>query len=196
MVAALGLQGKRSFLVQHQVLSLGHSYRVMDTEQRHLFTVQGNTGQNLGGNALGGLLGGSDSYLGRMVARGVNMRYTLVNSGGVTLGTILKEGGANQSKFTLADSSGKPLFVIALQRGLMGGITATAASADGRPMLQTSGNLAGHNFMIMDAQGNDQAKVHEAWVAVRDTYNVDLSGTIDPVYPLVFTIMIDFEKVK
>ena len=196
IVAALGLQGRRNFLVQHQILSLGHSYRVMDTENRHLFTVEGNAGQNLSGNVLGGILGGSDSYLGRLAARSTNMSYTLVSANGVGLGTILKEGGANQSTFTLADSSGQRLFVITLQRGVMGGITATAVGADGRPMLQTSGNLVRHNFAIKDPTGSELAKVHEAWVAIRDTYNVDILGSIDPVYPLVFTILIDFEKVK
>ena len=195
-VASLGLQGRRNFLVQHQILSLGHSYRVMDTENRHLFTVEGNARQNLSGNVLGGILGGSDSYLGRLTARSTNMTYTLVNANGVGLGTILKEGGANQSTFTLADSSGQRLFVITLQRGVMGGITATAVGADGRPMLQTSGNLVRHNFVIRDPTGNELAKVHEAWVAIRDSYNVDIVGSIDPVYPLVFTILIDFEKVK
>jgi uncharacterized protein YxjI len=168
----------------------------MDTESRHLFTVEGNAGQNLSGNVLGGILGGSDSYLGRLAARSTNMSYTLVNANGVGLGTILKEGGANQSTFTLADSSGRRLFVITLQRGVMGGITATAVSGDGRPMLQTSGNLVRHNFVIKDPTGSELAKVHEAWVAIRDTYNVDILGSIDPVYPLVFTILIDFEKVK
>jgi uncharacterized protein YxjI len=196
MVAALGLQGRRSFLVQHQILSTGHNYRVMDPEKRHLFTVQGNTSQNLQGNFLGGLVGGSDSYLGRMEARSVNMSYTLVDGQGQQLGSIQKEGGANQSTFTLRDASGQPLFVISLQRGLMGGITAAASGADGRPMLQTSGNLVRHNFMIKGAQGNDEAKVHEAWVAIRDTYNVDILGSVDPVYPLVFTILLDFEKEK
>jgi uncharacterized protein YxjI len=50
--------------------------------------------------------------------------------------------------------------------------------------------------MIKDPGGRDLAKVHEAWVAVRDTYNVDMMGNIDPLYPLVFTTRIDFEKVK
>jgi len=196
IVATLGLQGRRNFLVQHQVLSLGHSYRVMDTEKRHLFTVQGNAGQNFAGNALGRLVGGSDSYLGRMTARSTNMTYTLVDANGAGLGRILKEGGANQSTFTLEDSSGQRLFVITLQRGAMGGITATAVGPDGKPMLQTSGNLVRHNFMIKDSAGSDLAKVHEAWVAVRDTYNVDMIGSVDPIYPLVFTILIDFEKVR
>jgi len=196
MSAALGLQGQRSFLVQHQMLSLGHSYRVMDPEKRHLFTVQGNVGQNLRGNALGSLLGGSDSYLGRMVTRGGSMSYTLVNAQGALFGTVLKEGGANQSQFTLVDPTGGRCIVVAMNRGLMGGITAQALSPDGQLMFQTSGNLLRHNFLIKDAGGADVAKVHEAWVAVRDTYNIDMLGNVDPLYPLVFTILIDFEKVK
>lgn len=196
MGAALGLEGRRGFLVQHQILSLGHSYRVMDPEKNHLFTIQGDVGQNLTGNTLGALVGGTGSYFGRMAARSVSMTYTLVNAQGTRAGTILKEGGANHSRFTLVDASGQPLFIIALERGLMGGITATAMAPDGRPMLQTSGNLVRHNFMIKNSVGKDLAKVHEAWVAVRDTYNIDMLGNTDPLYPLVFTILIDFEKAK
>jgi len=192
----LGLRGRGNFLVQHEIISLGHSYRVMDAGKKHLFSVRGDVGQNLGGNALGNLLGGSDSYMGRMAARSVNMTYSLVNAQGAVLGSIQKDGGANHSQFTLMDSAGQRCVVVTLDRGLMGGITATAVSPDGRPMLQTGGNLVRHNFMIKDPGGKDLAKVHEAWVAVRDTYNVDMMGSIDPLYPLVFTILIDFEKVK
>jgi len=192
----LGLKGRGSFLVQHQIVSLGHSYHVMDAEKHLLFTVRGDAGQNLGGNALGHLMGGSGSYLGRMAARSVNMTYSLVNAQDAVLGTVRKEGGANHSQFTLVDSTGRPCVVVTLDRSLMGGITATAASPDGQPMLQTGGNLVRHNFAIKDPGGRDLAKVHEAWVAVRDTYNVDMVGDVDPLYPLVFTILIDFEKVK
>lgn len=192
----LGLRGHGNFLVQHEILSVGHSYRVMDAGKNHLFTVRGDVRQNLGSNALGGLLGGTGSYLGRIAARSVNMTYSLVNAQGAVLGSIQKEGGANRSQFTLMDSAGQRCVVVTLERGLMGGITATAVSPDGRPMLQSGGNLVRHNFMIKDPGGRDLAKVHEAWVAVRDTYNVDMMGNIDPLYPLVFTILIDFEKVK
>lgn len=183
-------------MVQHQLLSLGHSYRVMDAENRHLFTVQGNAGQNISGNMLGSLVGGSDSYLGRMMARSVNMTYTLTDAQGRTYGTVAKQGAANQSSFTLVDSQGRPYVVVNLERSVIGGIKAAAVDPNGQPMLSTSGNLLRHNFMIKDAQGRDQAKVHEAWVAVRDTYNVDMLGDMNPLYPLVFTIMLDFEKVK
>lgn len=193
--AMLGLEGRKNFLVQHQILSLGHSYRVMDPQKNHLFTVRGDTGQNLTGNFLGNMVGG-DGYLGRYVARSVNMTYTLVDAQGAVHGTILKEGGANQSTFTLTDASGQRWVTVTLARGMMGGITATAVDPGGRPMMRTSGNLIRHNFMIQDSSGRDLAKVHEAWVAVRDTYNIDMVGGIDPLYPLVFTILIDFEKVK
>jgi uncharacterized protein YxjI len=168
----------------------------MDAGKNHLFTVRGDVGQNLRGNVLGGFMGGSDSYMGRLAARSVNMTYSLVNAQGTVLGTIQKQGGGNSSQFTLMDSAGQRCVVVTLERGLIGGITATAVSPDGRPMLQTGGNLVRHNFMIKDPGGKDLAKVHEAWVAVRDTYNVDMIGSVDPLYPLVFTILIDFEKVK
>jgi len=194
----LGLQGLRSFLVQHQILSFGHDYRVMDAQKNHLFTVRGDVGQNLKGNAMGSMIGGltNSSYMQRLAARSVNMTYTLVNAQGTVHGTIKKEGGANSSVFTLLDLQGQAWVIVTLQRGLMGGMNATAVTPDGRPMLQTSGNLMRHNFMVKDPGGAELAKVHEAWVAVRDTYNVDLLGNIDALYPLVFTILIDFEKVK
>ncbi len=191
---ALGLRGQKNFLVQHQVISLGHSYRVMDAHKHHLFTVRGDAGQNLQGNLLAGALGGG--YLGRLAGRSVNMTYSLVTEGETVHGQVLKEGGGNQSTFTLTDPAGQRWLVVHLQRGVMGGITATAVNPAGQPMMQTSGNLLRHNFVIKDPSGKELAKVHEAWVAVRDTYNVDLMGEIDPMYPLVFTILIDFEKEK
>ncbi len=192
--AALGLRGQKRFLVQHQLLSLGHSYRVMDAEKRHLFTVEGHAGQNVSANLLGGLAGGG--YLGRLATRSLGMTYTLSDARGGQHGTVVKEGGANASTFTLTDARGQRRVVITLERGLMGGMTAKAIDPSGQPLFQTSGNLLRHNFVIKDAQGRELVKVHEAWVAVRDTYNVDLLGPIDPLYPLVFTILIDFEKVK
>ena len=168
----------------------------MDPEKNHLFTVNGNAQQNLGASALGTVVGGSGSYFGRMVTRSQAMSYTLDNAQGATLGSVVKEGGANQARFTLLDAAGRAWVVVGMDRGLMGGITAHALGPDGRPMFSTSGNLLRHNFSIRDPAGGEVAKVHEAWVAIRDTYNVDMVGPVDPLYPLVFTILIDFEKVK
>lgn len=179
------------------MMSMGHSYRVMDQEKRHLFTVQGNVKQNLMGNLVGGMLGGGgNSYLERVAARSGSMTYSVVHPSGAVVGTITKEGGPNHSLFTLMDAASQPRVTIRLERGMMGGITATAVAPNGQPILQTSGNLARHNFLIKDSAGTDVVKVHEAWAAVRDTYNIDLLGNVDPLYPLVFSILIDFEKVK
>ncbi len=186
------------FLVQHQVLSLGHSYRVMDHEKRHLFTVKGDVAQNLTSNALGSMIGRAtgSGYDKRIAERTMDMTYTLVDPQGSILGVFQKQGGANSSMFTLSDVRGQPRVVVTLARGMAGGITATAVYPDGRPMMQTHGNLIRHNFLIKDPSGNDLAKVHEAWAAVRDTYNVDLLGPIDPLFPLAFAVLIDYEKVK
>ncbi|MDE1820114.1 MAG: hypothetical protein KGI98_04580 [Euryarchaeota archaeon] len=190
----LGLHGQQNFLVQHQMLSLGHSYRVMDSNKSTLFMVQGDAGQNIGGNLLGSAMGGG--YLGRMATRSVNMTYALNNGSGQRCATLKKEGGSNSSTFTLVDNAGAPHVLITLNRGLMAGMQASAVYPNGQPLLSTSGNLMRHNFFIKNAQGQDCAKVHEAWVAIRDTYNIDMLAPIDPIFPLVFAVAIDYEKVK
>ena len=194
---ALRLAGRKSFLVRHQVLSLGHSYTVMDEGKQPLFEVKGNKGQNIRAALVGDLVatvGGG--YLGRRATRSMAMSYSLTDAQGTVWGTIQKEGSANSSVFTLVDRAGFSRVVITVQRSFMGGIQATAVSPDGRPMLQSEGNLLRHNFKIRDGVGNEVAKVHEKWVAIADTYNVDLFGNFDPLYPLLYAILIDYEKVK
>jgi uncharacterized protein YxjI len=187
--ALLGLEGKRQFVVKHEMLSMGHSYRVMDHEKRHLFEVKGNVAQEMKSNFLGNIAGSFGERSG-------NMTYSLVNSQGAVVGTFNKQGGPNESVFTLIDVQGRPWVTVSLARGGFGGITATAVSPDGRPMMETKGNLMKHDFKIHDPSGAELAKVHEAWASVRDTYNIDLLGNIDPLYPLAFAILIDYEKVK
>lgn len=196
--ALLGLEGKRQFIVQHQVLSLGHSYRVMDHEKRHLFAVKGDVAQQAESHVMGSLMerATGSSYLGRIGERSTNITYTLVDARETIIGSFTKQGGANESVFTLTDLQGRPWVSVTLNRGGFGGITATAVYPDGRPMMQTHGNLMRHDFRIRDPSGAELAKVHEAWAAVRDTYNIDIEGNLDPLYPLVFAILIDYEKVK
>jgi uncharacterized protein YxjI len=198
LTALLGLEGKRQFIVQHQVLALGHSYRVMDHEKRHLFAVKGDVVQQMQSNMMGSLLSRAtgSSYMAGVGERSTNMTYSLVDAQGAIIGTFTKQGGANDSVFTLTDLQGRPWVIVTLNRGGFGGITATAVYPDGRPMLQTHGNLLRHDFRIRDPSGAELAKVHEAWAAVRDTYHIDTEGNIDPLYPLVFAILIDYEKVK
>ena len=198
LTAALGLEGQRKFLVQHQILSMGHSYRVMNAEKRHLFAVKGDIGQNMQANMMGSFVQRAtrSSYDARIAERSSDMTYSLVDAQGTLLGTFNKQGGANVSMFTLTDLGGRPWVTVTLDRGAFGGIKATAVYPDGRPMMETHGNLMRHDFLIKGPSGSELAKVHEAWAAVRDTYNVDIMGNIDPLYPLAFAILIDYEKVK
>jgi uncharacterized protein YxjI len=190
---ALGLVGRRNFLVQHVIVSLGHSYRILDAEKRHLFTVQGDVAQNLTGSLVAAEVGG---YLGRVFARGVDMTYAVVDAMGTRWATLRKQGSPNHATFTLLDNYQRPWVIINLARGLVGGIEAHALYPDGRPMMSTSGNLIRHNFAIRDPAGRDLAKVHEQWIAIADTYNVDLVADIDPLYPIVYSVAIDYEKLR
>jgi uncharacterized protein YxjI len=190
---AFGVHLLRNFLVQDQILSLGHTYRVMDAQKNHLFTVQGDAGQNVSAGILEGTIGG---YLGRYAGRSINMSYSLTDRAGTRWAVLQKQGSGNHSTFTLYDNAQRPWLMIEIQRGLVGGIQATARAPTGQPMMATSGNLIRHNFVIRDPQGQELAKVHEQWIAVRDTYNVDLIGAIDPLFPLVYAIAIDYEKIR
>jgi uncharacterized protein YxjI len=199
LTARLGLEGKRQFIVQHQILALGHSYRVMDHEKRHLFAVKGDVAQQRESSMMGSLLSqasGGSSYMAGIGERSTDLTYSLVDAQGTIIGSFTKQGAANDSIFTLTDLQGRPWVIVTLNRGGFGGITATAVYPDGRPMMQTHGNLLRHDFRIRDPNGAELAKVHEAWAAVRDTYHVDTEGNLDPLYPLVFAILIDYEKVK
>lgn len=146
------------------------------------------------GNWVGNMTG--SSYDRKLAERSTDMTYTLTDSQGNPLAAFSKRGGPNHSMFTLTDAQGQPRVTVNLERGVMGGITATAVFPDGRPMMQTHGNLMRHDFVIKDPSGNDLAKVHEAWASVHDTYNLDVLGSIDPLFPLAFAILIDYEKVK
>jgi uncharacterized protein YxjI len=198
MSSVLGLEGKRQFLVQHEAMSIGHSYRVLDHEKHHLFELKASAAEEIKANFMGGMI---RHAAGSVFERGGGERtgdltFTLVNSGGSAVGAFTKQGSGNQSRFTLADAQGQPWVAITLNRGGFGGMTASAAYPDGRPMIEAKGNLIHHDFRIHDATGAEVAKVHEAWASVRDSYNVEVVGNIDPIFPLALAIVIDYEKEK
>lgn len=186
----LRLQGEQKFIVHHEVLSLGHSYKVTDFHKRHLFTIRGNRMMNIEAHEA------AKGTMGTYGAREYNMSYELVDAAGQVCAQLMKQGAPNLSTFTLADQSGAAQVQIQLKRGLLNSIEASAMWPTGQPMLSTHGSLLRHNFMIKDAGGQDVARVHEDWVAVGDTYGIELTGPADPIYPLVFAIAIDYEKVR
>lgn len=192
----LGLQGVRNFLLQHQLTGAGRSYRVLSSGKQLLFTVKENFGQEMRSNLLGGVFGqqAPGLGLGSTALTRRTLAWTVHDSTGALRGNITFQISGYHALSTLADAGGTPVLVVNVDRGLVGGLTATAASPDGRPLYQAKGNLIHHNFSITDPGGHELAKIHEAWASVRDTYNLDLAASIDPLGPLIFAILIDREK--
>ena len=194
LVEVLGLQGGRNFLLQHQLTGIGRSYRVLNAEKRHLFTVKENMGQEMRSNFMGGLLQNQSSGLGGTAFGQRTLAWTVHDAAGNLRGNIAFQIAGYHAMSTLTDGAGTPLLVVNVERGLVGGLTATAALPDGRPMFQTKGNLIHHNFSILDPAGKELAKIHEAWASIRDTYSLDLVAPVDPLGALIFAILIDREK--
>jgi hypothetical protein len=195
LASVLGLEGGRRFLLQHQLLSMGRNYRVLSHDKRHLFTVRENAGQDLWANAFqnrpapqGGLL------FGLMGPPTRSFTWSIDDAAGNPRGAIQITEHGNSAASTVVDAAGTPVLAVHIQRGMMGGLTAVAAFPDGRTMFETKGNMLRHTFEIHDPSGTEVAKVHEAFVSVRDTYNLDILGNVDPLCPLLFGILIDREK--
>jgi len=193
--AALGLQGKRSFLLQHEMLSGGRCYRVLDQEKRLLFTARENRSEAISE--------GMFAMIRLAAGRTLAYHWVVADAAGRSRGLITVEVTGDGEVSTLSDAAGTPLLAVTIGRTVVGGsrvyvithgFTATAALPDGRRWLEAKGNLQRHNFSIQDPSGTEVAKIHEAWASVRDTYNLDLVGDVDPLYPLIFAILIDRGK--
>lgn len=195
LTATLGLEGCRNFLLQHQLISGGRNYRILNQEKRHLFTVKESLGQELRANFLGGGgQQGSGFHLGGIALGTRTFAWAVLDSTGNQAGGITIQVRGFNAVSTLADSTGAPVLSVNVDRGMVGGLTATAAFPDGHAMFQARGNLMRHNFSIHEPSGQEVAKIHEAWASVRDTYNLDLVGNVDPLSVLIFAILIDREK--
>jgi len=181
----LGLEGVQKFMLQHQLLSGARVYQVLTHEKRHLFTLRENSQQEMMARSQGGAPAGIGSRV---------FIWSVVDPSGTVQGAVSIQETGNAAVSTVADASGKAILAVNVQRGMAGGLNAMAAFPDGRPMFTAKGNLMRHNFSIHDPTGAEVAKIHEAWASVHDTYSLVLTGSVDPVCPLVFAILIDREK--
>jgi hypothetical protein len=197
LASLLGVQGTQRFLVQHLLIGPAHSYRVMDHEKRPLFSVGENVRaerQEMWGRFMQPAI--PTNFQVNWGPRAPPVSYWVVDDAGgnarAALALNVHGGGAVA---TLSDMAGAPLLAIQVTRGLAS-ITAQATTADGRPVLEARGNLFHHNFSLHDGSGGEVAKIHESYVSMRDTYNLDLVGPVDPVHATVFAILIDHFKGK
>jgi uncharacterized protein YxjI len=200
LAQVLGVQGARKFLLQHLLVGARHSYRVMDHEKRHLFSVGENVReerQALWNNFVHPAQPGQPAVQFHWGA-GLQVPpsfWGIEDAAGNLRGRLSLQAENGRMVATLADATGNAQMAVNVVRG-MASLTAQAAGPDGRPTLEARGNLMHHNFAIHDAGGAEVAKIHESYVSARDTYNLDLVGNVDPVSATVFAILIDHFKGK
>jgi len=198
--AALGVSGAR-FLVQHVLVGPRHSYRVMDHEKRHLFSLGENVAAELQANWNSFFQPAQPGqprfqvHWGPGPARTVSNFWGVEDAHGNLVGALALEVLGGQAVVTLSEAGGAPVLTVHVNRGMMS-IEARATAPDGRPLLEARGGLVHHNFSIHDALGTEVAKIHESYVSVRDSYEVDLVGPVDPVNAVVFAVLIDHYKGK
>jgi hypothetical protein len=188
------LEGSRNFLLQHQWFSQGRNYRVLDHEKRHLFTVVENAGQELWANLFRAR---QPPPTGLSIQFGASPRtfiWAIEGPDKTRPGLIQIQIHGMSAVASVVDAAGTPVLSIQTKKGMRGGLDATAAYPDGRPMFEAKGNLLRHSFQMHDPAGQVIAKIHEAFITTRDTYNLDVLGPIDPLYPLLLAVMIDREK--
>ncbi len=195
----LGVAGARRFLVQHLLAGPRHSYRVMDHEKRHLFSLGENIAQERQANWNSFFQPAQPGqprfqvHLGPGPARAVSSFWGVEEPRGALVGALALETQGMRSTATLSDASGAPSLTVHVERG-MASLSAQATTPDGRPALVARGGLIHHNLAIHDATGAEVAKIHESFVSARDTYAVDLVGPVDPVFAVVFAVLIDHFK--
>lgn len=189
----LGLEGCRNFLLQHELLSGGRNYRVLAGDRRHLFTVREDVRQELEAGFLGGEIPRTP---GHHLGQGGPLRvflWSVADPSGTSQGAISVQLQGTTTVSTLTDDAGTAVLAVKVERGSTG-LAASAAHPDGRPMYAAYGDLLRRDFLIKDPAGSDVAKIHEAWASMRDTYNLDLLEERDPLFPIIFAILIDREK--
>lgn len=193
--STLGVDGVRKFLLQHQLLGTGRNFRVLSHEKQHLFTIHENLGQEFQTNLASRIsapMGGFQMGFVQPTPR--TLLWSVADSSGQMQGTIGIQVAGRSTVATLMDANRASQLIIDIQGGMAGGLTAKAMFPDGREMFHAHGNTLHHNFQLLDPNGAEVAKIHEAWASVRDTYNLDVLGAVDPVCALVFSIMIEIEK--
>jgi hypothetical protein len=194
----LGIEGSKRFVIQHQLFSRGHNYRILDETNRHLFTIEEDVSQELELDVLYRSAppppsdSSSDGILPPPPA--LTLVWKVVDPSGAPQAQISIQVTGNATVSTLSDAWGTTMMSVTASRGLLGDLSASATFPDGRTMFQGHGNLLSHDFAIQDPAGTEVARVREAWVSASDSYGLEIVGNLDPLPALVFAILIDREK--
>jgi zinc-ribbon domain len=193
--SVLGLQGHRYFLLQHELISAAHTYRVLDRDKHRLFTVQeaAHTDEAIHfDEPAGGPRPGI--HLVHVSPGHRTSEWTVLDAGSNVQGSVSVQIQGQHAVSSLTDAAGAAVVFVDIEKSGFDSLTATAAYPDGRPMFEVRGTVLSHNFSIHAPNGPELAKVHEAWASARDTYVLEIVGPVDHLAPLIFAILIDIEK--
>jgi len=192
----LGVQSTREFLLQHLLIGPKHSYRVMSKAKTHLFSVGENVHeerQALWNSFVHPAQPGEPRvqfHWGAGAVRPVMSYWGLEDFAGNLRGTLTLGAHRAGGTATLANAAGEAVLTVEVTRGVAS-ITATATTADGRPVLEVRSKMLHRNFPITDPTGGEVANIHEPLASVRDTLALELKGNADPVHVTVLAILVD-----
>lgn len=183
------LSDKTELLMKRKILAIGKNYTVMDKDQNPLCYVSLSAGQNIMGNMLSGALG---SWVGR------EMEYTYtVQDTHDQVALVLKKGpGAWSANFGVFDFvSGEQTATLSLKRSLIGGMQAQwLDQGSNQATMVTKGNVIRRQYSILDQSQQEIGFVRHKIVAIRDTWNLNLSPQANILNAAIFATVLDFEK--
>ena len=182
----LPLSGRTRFLLRQRVLSIGATYDILDESKNPLFKVRQDSGNALGTALVGALY--------KFASRSMTRSYYIETVDDRLVGVLEKGKGAFTTAYTITLTTGQMVGYINVRRGFMGGLKAALLDAQGRPMIDTQGNLLRRKYTMRDAAGGEVARITAKMLQIGDTYSVELFGNVHPIYPLTFAVIIDFEK--
>jgi len=113
-------------------------------------------------------------------------------SNGERLGEIHGKILTVRPTFEVYDKQGNLLALIKKKLLKLLGSEWWMETTDGRRIARIKGNIVEHDYRIETPSGNKIAQIHKKWVAIRDSYGVDiLDRSISPYLTLSYVIAMD-----
>lgn len=194
----LGLPGKRHLVLEHELLSKGHVYRVRDAEKRSLFEVREEVWeefkQNLSHPSPNASPGIHVTFFWGAPPWAKTVPFSILDSTGTLCGRISLQMTRDRATSVVSDSEGRPVVFFDLARGALTSVAARASDAQGRALFVGKGSVFHGSYDVTDATGAELAKVEHHALSVHGSYTLEFLGNADPVSVVTFAIMIDHER--
>lgn len=183
------LAGQSELLMKQKLIQLGKNYWVMDSNQNTICNVRLNWGSNMMGNVL-------SSQLGKWAGRMMQYTYSVTDTNDQVALEIRKGAGSFKSFFNIVEpDSGENIGGIGLKRSLVGGMSAEWQDPQsGSTLITTKGNVIRRQYEMVDPSGSQIATVRHKIVAVRDVWQLQITGGTNHLHAVIFATVLDFEK--